>query len=84
MAVFAIFMATAMMTTFTVGALGMAAAIGLGAGAVFKLVPEQLPDPGRDELVGAAGGWAGSSRPWCSGPSAKPPGRSPGVRAPGH
>ena len=32
-----------MMTTFTVGALGMAAAIGLGNGAVFKLVPEHFP-----------------------------------------
>ena len=29
-----------LMTTFTVGALGVAAAIGLGNGAVFKLVPE--------------------------------------------
>lgn len=46
---------------FTVGALGMAAAIGLGNGAVFKLVPEYFPaDVGAvTGLVGAAGGLGG-------------------------
>jgi NNP family nitrate/nitrite transporter-like MFS transporter len=39
----ALFMACPMMTTFTIGALGVAAAIGLGNGAVFKLVPEYFP-----------------------------------------
>jgi MFS transporter, NNP family, nitrate/nitrite transporter len=38
-AAMAIFMACPLMSTFTIGALGMAAAIGLGNGAVFKLVP---------------------------------------------
>jgi hypothetical protein len=32
-----------MISTFTIGALGMAAVIGLGNGAVFKLVPEYSP-----------------------------------------
>jgi NNP family nitrate/nitrite transporter-like MFS transporter len=39
-ATMAIFLACPMMSTFTIGALGMAAAIGLGNGAVFKLVPD--------------------------------------------
>jgi MFS transporter, NNP family, nitrate/nitrite transporter len=49
------------MTTFTIGALGMAAAIGLGNGAVFKLVPEYFPDAvgAVTGLVGAAGGLGG-------------------------
>jgi nitrate/nitrite transporter NarK len=38
-AAMAVFLACPMMVTFTIGALGMAAAIGLGNGAVFKLVP---------------------------------------------
>lgn len=60
-AVFAIFMACPMMSTFTVGALGMAAAIGLGNGAVFKLVPEFFPKTvgSVTGLVGAAGGLGG-------------------------
>ena len=60
-AVFAVFMACPMMTTFTVGALGMAAAIGLGNGAVFKLVPEYFPKAvgSVTGLVGAAGGLGG-------------------------
>ena len=37
-AVMALFMACPLMATFTVGALGVAVAIGLGNGAVFKLV----------------------------------------------
>jgi NNP family nitrate/nitrite transporter-like MFS transporter len=60
-AVFAVFLACPMMSTFTVGALGMAAAIGLGNGAVFKLVPQYFPkDVGSvTGLVGAAGGLGG-------------------------
>src|SRR5512143_310205 len=42
-AAMAIFMACPLFSTFTIGALGMAAAIGLGNGAVFKLVPEYFP-----------------------------------------
>jgi NNP family nitrate/nitrite transporter-like MFS transporter len=60
-AVMAIFLACPLMSTFTVGALGMAAAIGLGNGAVFKLVPEYFPTAvgGVTGLVGAAGGLGG-------------------------
>jgi NNP family nitrate/nitrite transporter-like MFS transporter len=60
-AVTAIFLACPLMSTFTVGALGMAAAIGLGNGAVFKLVPEYFPKAvgGVTGLVGAAGGLGG-------------------------
>jgi NNP family nitrate/nitrite transporter-like MFS transporter len=60
-AVMAIFLACPMMATFTIGALGMAAAIGLGNGAVFKLVPEYFPDSvgSVTGLVGAAGGLGG-------------------------
>src|SRR4029079_5557739 len=43
-ALMAIFLACPLMSTFTVGALGMAAAIGLGNGAGFKLVPEDFPE----------------------------------------
>jgi MFS transporter, NNP family, nitrate/nitrite transporter len=47
--------------TFTVGALGAAAALGLGNGAVFKLVPEYFPkETGTvTGLVGAFGGLGG-------------------------
>ncbi len=57
----AIFLACPLMSTFTVGALGMAAAIGLGNGAVFELVPEYFPKSvgGVTGLVGAAGGLGG-------------------------
>jgi len=60
-AIFALFMACPMMSTFTIGALGMAAAIGLGNGAVFKLVPEHFPQSvgAVTGLVGAAGGLGG-------------------------
>ena len=46
---------------FTIGALGMAAVIGLGNGAVFKLVPEHFPQSvgAVTGLVGAAGGLGG-------------------------
>ena len=60
-AVMAIFLACPMMSAFTIGALGMAAAIGLGNGAVFKLVPEYFPNSvgSVTGLVGAAGGLGG-------------------------
>lgn len=60
-AVMAILMACPMILTFTIGALGMAAAIGLGNGAVFKLVPEYFPQSvgAVTGLVGAAGGLGG-------------------------
>lgn len=49
------------MAWFTVGAIGMAIAIGLGNGAVFKLVPEYFPAAvgAVTGLVGAAGGLGG-------------------------
>jgi MFS transporter, NNP family, nitrate/nitrite transporter len=49
------------MVTVTLGAIGMAAAIGLGNGAVFKLVPEYFPGAvgSVTGLVGAAGGLGG-------------------------
>lgn len=60
-AAMAIFMACPLMVTFTVGALGVAAAIGLGNGAVFKMVPEYFPNSvgSVTGLVGAAGGLGG-------------------------
>jgi NNP family nitrate/nitrite transporter-like MFS transporter len=60
-AAMAIFMACPNMVTFTIGALGMATAVGLGNGAVFKLVPEFFPlSVGAvTGLVGAAGGLGG-------------------------
>jgi NNP family nitrate/nitrite transporter-like MFS transporter len=60
-AVFAVFMACPLMSTFTAGALGMAAAIGLGNGAVFRLVPDYFPRAAGSVsgLVGAAGGLGG-------------------------
>jgi len=60
-AAMAIFMACPLISTFTIGALGMAAAIGLGNGAVFKLVPEYFPRSigSVTGLVGAAGGLGG-------------------------
>ena len=59
--VMALFLACPLMATFTVGALGVAAAIGLGNGAVFKLVPEYFPSSvgSVTGLVGAAGGLGG-------------------------
>jgi MFS transporter, NNP family, nitrate/nitrite transporter len=60
-AIMAIFMACPLMITFTIGALGVAAAIGLGNGAVFKMVPEYFPESvgSVTGLVGAAGGLGG-------------------------
>jgi NNP family nitrate/nitrite transporter-like MFS transporter len=60
-ALMAVFMAFPQMVMFTIGALGMAAAIGLGNGAVFKLAPEYFPKEVGvvTGLVGAAGGLGG-------------------------
>jgi NNP family nitrate/nitrite transporter-like MFS transporter len=60
-ALMAVFLACPMMVTFTIGALGMAAMIGMGNGAVFKLVPEYFPQSvgAVTGLVGAAGGLGG-------------------------
>lgn len=60
-AVMSLFLACPMMLTFTIGALGMAAVIGLGNGAVFKLVPQYFPKAvgSVTGLVGAAGGLGG-------------------------
>lgn len=60
-AIAAFFLAHRDMVLFTVGALGMAATIGLGNGAVFKLVPEYFPQNvgSVTGLVGAAGGLGG-------------------------
>ncbi|MCI0457979.1 MAG: MFS transporter [Gemmataceae bacterium] len=64
-----VFMACPLISTFTVGALGMAAAIGLGNGAVFKLVPEHFPGAvgSVTGLVGAAGGLGGFLPPLALG-----------------
>lgn len=57
----AVFMCCPSLITFSVGALGIAAAVGLGNGAVFKLVPEYFPRSvgAVTGLVGAAGGLGG-------------------------
>src|SRR5215831_12130633 len=57
------------MAPFTVGALGMAAAIGLGNGAVFKLVPQYFPKSvgAVTGLVGAMGGLGGFFPPLALG-----------------
>ena len=58
---FALLMAWPAMVPFTVGALGCAVMMGVGNGAVFKLVPEYFPaDTGTvTGLVGAMGGLGG-------------------------
>lgn len=60
-AAMALLMIFGTMVPFTIGALGVALAIGLGNGAVFKLVPEYFPRSvgGVTGLVGAAGGLGG-------------------------
>jgi NNP family nitrate/nitrite transporter-like MFS transporter len=57
------------MVPFTMGALGMAAAIGLGNGAVFKLVPQYFPHSigAVTGLVGAMGGLGGFFPPLALG-----------------
>jgi MFS transporter, NNP family, nitrate/nitrite transporter len=58
---FALLLAWASMVPFTVGALGCAALLGLGNGAVFKLVPQFFPGNTATVtgLVGAMGGLGG-------------------------
>lgn len=58
---FAMLMAWPAMTPFSVGALGCAALLGLGNGAVFKLVPQYFPGQTATVtgLVGAMGGLGG-------------------------
>jgi NNP family nitrate/nitrite transporter-like MFS transporter len=65
----AVLMACPRIEMFTVGALGMALAIGLGNGAVFKLVPEYFPRAVGTVtgLVGAAGGLGGFFPPLALG-----------------
>lgn len=60
-AIFGALMGCPWMVTFTVGALGAAAALGLGNGAVFKLVPEYFPKETATVtgMVGAFGGLGG-------------------------
>ena len=60
-AVLALFLSFSHIALFTVGALGTAAALGLGNGAVFKLVPQYFPkETGTvTGLVGAFGGLGG-------------------------
>jgi len=60
-AIFSLLLAWPAMVPFTVGALGCAALMGLGNGAVFKLVPEKFPTQTGTVtgLVGALGGLGG-------------------------
>src|SRR5690606_35153583 len=60
-AMFALLLAWPSMVPFTVGALGCATMMGVGNGAVFKLVPEHFPrETGTvTGLVGAFGGLGG-------------------------
>lgn len=65
----ALLMTVESMPSFTIGALGMAAVIGLGNGAVFKLVPEYFPESmgAVTGLVGAMGGLGGFFPPLALG-----------------
>lgn len=65
----ALLMTLQTMVPFTIGALGMAAAIGLGNGAVFKLVPLYFPQSvgAVTGLVGAMGGLGGFFPPLALG-----------------
>lgn len=60
-AILSLFLGFASIVPFTVGALGCAAALGLGNGAVFKLVPQFFPNETATVtgLVGAIGGLGG-------------------------
>ena len=68
-AAMALLMTLQTMVPFTIGALGMAAAIGLGNGAVFKLVPQYFPQSvgAVTGLVGAMGGLGGFFPPLALG-----------------
>jgi MFS transporter, NNP family, nitrate/nitrite transporter len=68
-ALFSIFLAFPIMAAFTIGALGIAGFIGLGNGAVFKLVPEYFPQSvgSATGIVGAAGGLGGFFPPLALG-----------------
>jgi len=68
-AVMAMLLTQQTIVPFTIGALGMAAAIGLGNGAVFKLVPEYFPQSvgAVTGLVGAVGGLGGFFPPLALG-----------------
>ena len=68
-AVLSLGMSSSTMLVFTIGALGTAAALGLGNGAVFKLVPEYFSkDTGTvTGLVGAFGGLGGFFPPLAVG-----------------
>jgi len=60
-AVLSLFLSSSSIVPFTIGALGCAAALGLGNGAVFKLVPQYFPNETATVtgLVGAFGGLGG-------------------------
>ena len=60
-AVLALLLSSVSIVPFTIGALGCAAALGLGNGAVFKLVPQYFPNETATVtgLVGAFGGLGG-------------------------
>ncbi|MCI0486173.1 MAG: NarK/NasA family nitrate transporter [Blastocatellia bacterium] len=68
-AILALGMTSSSMVVFTIGALGTAAMLGMGNGAVFKLVPEYFPrETGTvTGLVGAAGGLGGFFPPLVMG-----------------
>lgn len=65
----ALFMTIEHIVPFTIAALGIAAAIGMGNGAVFKLVPQHFPTSvgSVTGLVGAAGGLGGFFPPLAVG-----------------
>ncbi len=65
----AVFLTFETIVPFTIGALGMAAAIGVGNGAVFKLVPQYFPQSvgAVTGLVGAMGGLGGFFPPLALG-----------------
>ena len=67
--IMALLMTAQTMVFFTIGALGMAASIGLGNGAVFKLVPQYFPQSvgAVTGLVGAMGGLGGFFPPLALG-----------------
>ena len=68
-AAMALLMTFQTMVLFTIGAIGMAAAIGLGNGAVFKMVPQYFPQSvgAVTGLIGAMGGVGGFFPPLALG-----------------